>query len=297
MSRFGKSLLIYFLLASSAFSVSGCQIYRLQELRNISPSGSEFQQALAREYLRFAEEEEMNYNWKNSWHFADKGMTAAYGNDVGPENIEDWNIAEPEKTELATARDDLLTALKPQILAANPDLAARAYRYFDCWIARQQDGWQQQRIAACKEAFSNTLAELQEAASAAENANKGGQNKTTNLSESAEINTTSYIVFFEWNRATLNKTGEKQLHEVAKELAEESDFEVILHGHTDTTGLERFNLTLSKKRAETVAHYLVKKGIAENKIKIFAFGESDPRLPTADNVDEPQNRRVEIFIE
>ena len=85
--------------------------------------------------------------------------------------------------------------------------------------------------------------------------------------------------------------------DVIDSLAGQEGYEIVLNGHTDTTGLERFNLTLSKKRAETVARALEKGGIDKEAIKIFAFGESDPRVPTADGVNEPQNRRVEIFIQ
>lgn len=265
------------------FLLAACQPYSLQELRNATPTGSEFQQALAKEYLQLASEEETNYNWGNSWHFADKGLTAAYGNDVGPENINDWTIAEDKKPELEEARDKLLTALKPEIVSAQPVLAARAYRYFDCWVARAQDGWQQDRIDACKQGFSDALEELQ--ATQAPTAKVDG------------VDTTSYIVFFEWNRASLSKSGTKVVSDVIDSLAGQEGYEIVLNGHTDTTGLERFNLTLSKKRAETVAKALEKGGIDKESIKIFAFGESDPRVPTADGVDEPQNRRVEIFIQ
>ncbi|MDX2073685.1 MAG: OmpA family protein [Alphaproteobacteria bacterium] len=263
--------------------LAGCQPYSLQELRNATPTGSEFQQALAKEYLQLAAAEEANYSWSNSWHFADKGLTAAYGNDVGPENISDWNVSEESRVALEEARDKLLTALKPEIVEAQPALAARAYRYFDCWVARSQDGWQQDRIDACKQGFAEALEEL---------------NATHAPMASADgVDTSSYIVFFEWNRAALSKSGLKVVAAVVDELSGQEGYEIILNGHTDTTGLERFNLTLSKKRAETVARALEKGGIDPDAIKIFAFGESDPRVPTADNVNEPQNRRVEIFIE
>lgn len=266
--------------------LSACQPYSLQELRSITPTGSEFQQALSKEYLLLASTEEQNYNWGDSWHFADKGLSTAYGNDVGPENISDWNIAEDKKADLEQARNDLLDQLKPETVKSQPVLAARAYRYFDCWVMWQERNWRQDRIDECKDAFGEALSELKALAAPKPNAGMGGP-----------METTSYIVFFEWNRATLNKSGAKQVDEVVESLAGETGYEVVLNGHTDTTGLEKFNLTLSKKRAESVASRLIQGGIDADVIKIFAFGESDPKVPTADGVDEPRNRRVEIFIE
>ena len=267
------------------FGLAACQPYSLQELRSINPTGTEFQQALAKEYLLLASQEEQNYNWRDSWHFADKGLSAAYGNDVGPENISDWGIAEDKKAELEKARNDLLDVLKPEIVTSQPGLAARAYRYFDCWVMWQERDWQQHKIDECRGGFEETLAELKQAAIPKTERAQGG------------VDTTSYLVFFEWNRATLGVSGAKIVDEVADSLAGESGYEVVLNGHTDTTGLEKYNLLLSKKRAESVAQRLTQRGVDGDMIKIFAFGESDPKVPTADGVDEPRNRRVEIFIE
>lgn len=265
------------------FLLAGCQTYSLEELRQANPQGTEFQQALAKEYLLLASEDERNYNWSGSWHFADKGLSAAYGNDVGPENISDWDIPEDKRPELEAARDKLLTALRPDVVEAQPLLAARAYRYFDCWVERQEGNWEQARIAECRQGFEEALEALNEVKEPVASA-KG-------------VDTTSYIVFFEWNRAGLSKSGTKVIAEVADSLAGEEGYDIVLNGHTDTTGLEKYNLTLSKRRAETVANELEKRGIDRSAIKIFAFGESDPKVPTSDNVDEPQNRRVEIFIQ
>lgn len=266
------------------FALAGCQGYSLQELRNATPTGSEFQQALAKEYLLLASQEEANYDWKDAWHFADKGLTAAYGNDVGPENIEDWNIPAEYQEDLAKARDALLTALRPELVSAQPGLAARAYRMFDCWVERQEDNWETDKIAECRDGFTEALEQLQ-------------HTESTAVSSGGGVDTTSYIVFFAWNQASLSKSGRKIVNEVADALSGQEGYEVVLNGHTDTTGLERFNLKLSKKRAESVASALVERGVNEQAIKIFAFGESDPKVPTADNVKEPQNRRVEIFIQ
>ena len=269
-------------LALLALCLTGCSTYSLEELRHAELKGNAFQQALAKEYIQFASVEERNYNWASSGHFADKGLTAAYGNDIGPELVADWDMAPDTAQELDKARDDLLTALTPAVTEAKPELAAQAYVAFDRWVQAQSYGWDEAKIARLKNEFEQLLAELQAVK------NPKADNGT---------HTTSYIVFFEWNRASLSTKAAKQVDEVAASLAGEEGYEVILNGHTDSTGLEKFNLTLSKKRAEAVAARLEKGGVAKDAIKIFAFGESDPRVPTGDNVDEPQNRRVEIFIE
>ena len=220
-------------LLVACFALAGCQSYSLQELRQAEPQGSEFQQALAKEYLLLAAQEEANYDWKDAWHFADKGLTAAYGNDVGPENVEDWNIPAQYHEDLNKARDALLSALKPDVVAAQPGLAARAYRMFDCWVERQEDGWEADKIAECRDGFTEALEQLQ-------------QTEATVVAAGGGVDTTSYIVFFAWNQASLSQSGTKIINGVADSLAGEGGYEVVLNGHTDTTGLERFNLKLSK---------------------------------------------------
>ncbi len=67
-------------------------------------------------------------------------------------------------------------------------------------------------------------------------------------------------------------------------------------GHTDSTGSEQYNLDLSRRRAESVANYLVSRGVARARIETIGYGE---QYPVADNSTESgrsQNRRVEIRI-
>jgi hypothetical protein len=66
---------------------------------------------------------------------------------------------------------------------------------------------------------------------------------------------------------------------------------------SEELGSEQYNLDLSQRRARFVVGALKQAGISEQLLKYFAFGESDPAVPTEDGVAEPRNRRVEIFIE
>lgn len=70
--------------------------------------------------------------------------------------------------------------------------------------------------------------------------------------------------------------------------------DVLLAGHTDTAGEAPDNLVRSAQQNALVEAYLVARGVPAERISSQAFGESQPRVPTADNVREPQNRRVEI---
>ena len=69
---------------------------------------------------------------------------------------------------------------------------------------------------------------------------------------------------------------------------------VMLAGHTDRSGSVSYNMGLAERRNESVQAYLTGRGIPASRISSEAFGESQPRVPTADGVRELQNRRVEV---
>ena len=77
---------------------------------------------------------------------------------------------------------------------------------------------------------------------------------------------------------------------------------IILEGHADDIGTAGYNLTLSRRRAETVARELIARGIRRDRVTVAAFGEARPAAPNrrADGSDNPdgraRNRRVEAVI-
>lgn len=77
---------------------------------------------------------------------------------------------------------------------------------------------------------------------------------------------------------------------------------ITLRGHSDTRGSDGDNRVASRIRAEAVRDYLVKKGVAKDRITLVALGETRPIAPNAheDGTDDPEgrakNRRVEIDI-
>ena len=71
---------------------------------------------------------------------------------------------------------------------------------------------------------------------------------------------------------------------------------IEVNGYTDLSGTAAYNLKLSVRRAKSVEAELIKDGVSAGEIAIHGYGESDPLVPTAKGVREPQNRRVEIIL-
>ena len=72
--------------------------------------------------------------------------------------------------------------------------------------------------------------------------------------------------------------------------------DVLVIGHTDTTGAPASNFELGLKRASMVRTILVEAGLDPNFIELISHGEEELLVPTADEVAEPRNRRVEIAV-
>ncbi|MDJ0978370.1 MAG: OmpA family protein [Erythrobacter sp.] len=105
-------------------------------------------------------------------------------------------------------------------------------------------------------------------------------------------------VTFASGSADINPGFYDTLNVVADSLVKYPNSLVDVYGFTDTTGSDALNQRLSEERAQSVADYLAARGVARSRFATQGFGESydQLRIKTADGVDEPLNRRVEIKI-
>ncbi|GHN01691.1 hypothetical protein WSM22_31800 [Cytophagales bacterium WSM2-2] len=87
-----------------------------------------------------------------------------------------------------------------------------------------------------------------------------------------------------------------QLDSLSKFLLAHPTLEVSISGHTDNTGDEKHNVTLSAKRAEGVAQYLINKGVSDERVFFEGFGSSKPIRENDTPEGRGKNRRVEILI-
>jgi OmpA-OmpF porin, OOP family len=106
----------------------------------------------------------------------------------------------------------------------------------------------------------------------------------------------SYLVFFDWDKATLTDRARMIIREAAENSRRVQYTQIEVNGYTDTSGRPSYNQRLSVRRAENVAAELVRDGVPRNVISIHGYGETHLLVPTGPGVREPQNRRVEIII-
>jgi len=106
----------------------------------------------------------------------------------------------------------------------------------------------------------------------------------------------SFFVFFDFDRATLTTTAVQTIKQAAEQAKAGRWTRIDVTGHADRAGGDAYNMALSLRRANTVKDQLVREGIGASQIVVVGRGESQPLVPTADGVREPQNRRVDIVI-
>lgn len=103
-----------------------------------------------------------------------------------------------------------------------------------------------------------------------------------------------YIVFFDWDKSDITPEAASILDNAISNYQNCGNAQVMLAGHADRSGSASYNVGLSQRRADSVKAYLTARGIGAGAISTEAFGESKPRVETADGVRELQNRRVEV---
>ncbi len=272
--------------------LGACTNAALTELKRAPLPDDPYRSELSVLYLRLAESEAGQYDWQSSQYFADKGLLASYGHEVTPATPEEFFLPEHTRADVDRARERLHAAMGKG-RDAYPKALAQAVASYDCWLEQLEENWQHDDIKACHDAFEAALSQI-----------GGGklalQHDTTASRDVIPASLSdSYLVFFGWGASELSAGNQKTLdHAVAQIRAMLNEgVEVTINGHTDSTGDERENMNLSLSRAKMVKAYLEQSGIPGKLLSIFAFGESDPRVKTADNTEEPANRRVELFIE
>ena len=97
--------------------------------------------------------------------------------------------------------------------------------------------------------------------------------------------------------STLIKPGFRDtLDTVAASLNKFPNSLIDVYGHTDSTGSDAYNQTLSENRARVVADYLVSKGVNQARIRSTGFGKTQPVATNDTPEGRAANRRVEIKI-
>jgi outer membrane protein OmpA-like peptidoglycan-associated protein len=103
-------------------------------------------------------------------------------------------------------------------------------------------------------------------------------------------------LLFEVNSVALQPATKSNLTELAKTLNKYDDTNILIEGHTDSSGEDVYNQTLSEKRAKEVENFLVTQHVKNSRIATKGYGEGQPLATNDTEIGKQANRRVEVAI-
>jgi OOP family OmpA-OmpF porin len=271
------------LVALPALGLMACSEVRVDRMNKVTfAPATDFNSSLAQNYKDLSNYEAYQmYDWTDAVRYADKATAARAGQAVAPEDPTKRDInGDDKKAELVAAHQRLIAALNNGAMTRAPQAAAGAQANYDCWVEQQEEGWQFEHIAACKNGFLRAIQVAEYLPPAA---------------PVAQVQPGPLVVFFDFDRSELTADARRILDQVA---ARERNSRQGIHliGNADRSGSDTYNMKLSQRRADSTKTYLVSHGVTAGSITTEARGESDPLVATADGVREPQNRRVSINL-
>jgi outer membrane protein OmpA-like peptidoglycan-associated protein len=103
-------------------------------------------------------------------------------------------------------------------------------------------------------------------------------------------------ILYDIDRSDLRPVSRTNLAQLAKILNRYPDTNILIEGHTDNTGSNDHNMTLSKDRAQSVASYLATVEVKSARFSIAGYGETQPIVTNDTPAGQQKNRRVDIAV-
>jgi len=149
-------------------------------------------------------------------------------------------------------------------------------------------------ISPVEEAAVETMSEVEEAV--AETTSSGID--TVSMATDPDIYFVLNNILFDFESHSLNETAAEEADRILEAMQSNPEIKLELTGHTDEVGAVEYNLRLSERRAQSVADYLIGKGISEERIRVRASGETEPIALNKyeDGSDSPEGRRLNRHV-
>jgi outer membrane protein OmpA-like peptidoglycan-associated protein len=286
------------MLAGSVATLAACNVIQPEAFvqapidataaKNVPDQGTAFQKSLHQGYADFGRYEYQQSDFRDTKYFNDKARASAAGQNVQPVVLSTRDLSPALEADLVNGRERLMRVVgNAETIARVPGPAGAAQVYFDCWAEQAEEGHQPIDIAYCKQGFETAMSQVTPAPVAQAPAAPMVQAQTAR----------PYIVFFDWDKSSLAASSDTTMNELAAQIKRTNPTSIKISGHADKSGTNVYNDALSMRRADVVRASLERNGVTRSKSSIESFGESKPLVNTADDVREPQNRRVEVTMQ
>ena len=299
-----KKIINFLLISTFLLLINSCAYFRLKELDKHNFAQDNIYDLVSKEYKEFAYSElyEM-HDELDANYFAFKANNILKTKIIRIENPKNWKIPDNYENEAIEEYKKINSLLKEELTFQYPKLVAKLVSGYDCWLEQIEENWQTKDIEDCKNKFTNAYKKILDSKKSKQSISKK-QKSEINSNSVSENNksyfnkgdkTKSVLVFFNYDSHKLSITEKDKLDNYISTLIKTDSNPITIHGHTDTKGSKKYNLILSEQRALSVSKYFRKKGL-NNKLIIKSYGEDYPLIITGDNVEEENNRRVEVII-
>lgn len=282
----------------AAVVLSGCAGMQFEKAQKIAPTGgTDFTQALYKEYMLLSELEFLEGDYKDSDVFALRAIDAANAIYDDPEELSARNLPAANKGELAQARRELVEALDATATEKAPVNAAIAQANFECWMQEQEENFQPDDIARCRNNYMEAMKAIR-AALEPKPAAAAPAPAPTPAPKAPQRMFATYTVNFDFDSAGITGKAAAIIAEAGAAVDEMKPSSIIISGYTDRAGSESYNMKLAQKRADAVKSALDIRSRMSigNATQYRIYGEKNNKKKTDDGVREPENRRVKIEI-
>lgn len=212
---------------------------------------------------------------------------------------------EPEPEAAVGPAQAALRARLVRALAAGkdqfPEQAARAQADYDCWVLYGTVPTAGAASQACKTALDGSLPRLENAShpvpAPAPAPAPMPAPPPAPAPAPAQSTNNLFTVYFDFDSWTLKAEQLKVLDDVIATARSGGQTNIVIVGHTDTSGPADYNQKLSVKRANVVVEALVQMGARRAALHASGVGETDLAVETGDNVKEAKNRRTVVTLQ
>ena len=294
-------LIVRFAVLVAGLSLTGCFNDDHIDVANMTPSGTAFQAELHKGYSELSRVEYDEGDWSDGYRFSTKARQSAEGQEVMPELVWNWDLPGETVDEFYDARDTLGYWMRMGADERAPAPMADAQVMYDCWIQEQEENYQPQDIARCRDGFYAAVADIEQAMAFqavpfAPMPMPGATPRPVAVEPEPTGVPQFYTIFFDWDRSDINPVAQRVIDAIMTDWGSATDA-LQLVGHADRSGPDDYNQRLSERRVASVTGALSARGIRETRLSGYGVGETDPAVPTPDGVREPRNRRVVVTLQ
>lgn len=269
-------------MGSAVFlAACGTQLGRVESMQ--ASSANPYDLALHDGYLGLSQAEYGEGDYWDSDFFAERAMRAGANRKVEPQTIGARELPADKVNELTEARRRLSAATSRGAIDTVPQAAAQAQLNFDCWMQEQEENFQPDDIAACRDGFETAMSEIDTALAPA-----------TAPETARTVERQVFDIVFDFDSDELSPQAIDRLAAVAETIRTYENPVVTVLGNADQVGATDYNVALSERRANVVARELEAHGITPN--AVIGRGDQAPAVDNPDRQPEEMNRRALIVV-